>query len=174
MTAEIDPVTDIDRLIEISNYDLFSPEIRDKLHAFARRAAERFDLPSGMVSIVLDTAQYWAGMHGVDGWRADAEGTPVEWAFCATVVRTGSMYVVEDAAIDEVQRDNPLVTEDGQRCYAGAPLITKSGHVLGAYCVAGNEPRKFTEEEVADLAAMADEVVAEIESHPIDHSPLPA
>ncbi|MGD0810362.1 MAG: GAF domain-containing protein [Acidimicrobiales bacterium] len=155
----------MERLVEISNYDLFSTEVRTTLDDFARRAAERFGLPTAMISIVLDTAQYWAGMHGVDGWKAEAQGTPVEWAFCANVVRTGHSYVVENAEIDELQRDNPLVTEDGQRCYAGAPLITPSGHVLGACCVVGNEPRTFTPAEIDELAAMADEVVAELEQH---------
>lgn len=162
---DVDPVSDVDRLREISEFDLYSDDVREKLHDFARRAAERFDLPHGMVSIVLDSAQYWAGMHGVEGWRAEAEGTPVEWAFCANVVRRRDTYVVENAELDPLQHDNPLVTEDGQRCYAGAPLITSKGFVLGAYCVGGDDPREFSDEEIAELRVMADEVVAELERH---------
>jgi PAS domain S-box-containing protein len=168
-----DPLTDINRLIEISNYDLFSPQVRAELDQWAQRAATRFDLPAGMVSIVLEGAQYWAGMYGVDGWKADANGTPVEWAFCATVVRTGEIYVVEDATTDDRQKDNPLVKDFGQRCYAGAPLTTSSGYVLGAYCVAGDEARKFTEGELAELSSMADEVLQVIERHRVvDDTPL--
>ena len=162
-----DPVHDIDRLMEVASIDLFDPEVRAVLDDFARRAAEHFHQDCGMVSIVLDGAQFFAGAHGVEGWIAEAEGTPVEWAFCANVVRRGSTYVVENAAEDDHQRHNPLVTEDGIRSYAGAPLVTSNGQVLGAYCVVGNEPRHFTEEEIAELEAMADEVVAELELHRI-------
>ena len=159
-----DPVTSMDRLSEIADLDLFSDSSKVTLDAFARRAAERFDLPMGLVTVVLHDAQYLAGAHGVGGWIEEAEGTPVEWSFCATTVRTREQYVVTDAATDEVQKDNPLVTQDGIGSYAGTPLITSRGHVLGSYCVIGTGAREFTAEEMAELRLMADEVVAEIES----------
>ncbi len=163
-----DPVTDVGRLVELSSYDLYSDEVRAVLHDFARQASERFGLPMAMVSIVLDSAQYWAGMHGVEGWLAEAEGSPVEWSFCAEVVRSRSTYVVENAAVDELQGDNPLVTEDGIRCYAGAPLVTSTGQVLGSYCVCGPDPHVFTPEELDELESMAARVVTEIERHRLD------
>ena len=159
-----DPVLDLARLAEIADLDLFSPGARAMLDAFARRAAERFDVPIGLVTVVLDGAQVLAGRHGLTGWLATAPGTPVEWSFCATSVRTRRPYVVPDASVDEVQKDNPLVTEDGISAYAGTPLITSRGHVIGSYCVIGTAARQFSADEVADLRRMADEVVAEIES----------
>lgn len=159
-----DPVTDLGRLTEIADLDLFSAAAQERLDGFARRAAERFDLPIGLVTIVLADAQYLAGMHGVEGWLAETRGTPVEWSFCATAVRTGRPYVVPDAATDAVQAGNPLVTVDGFASYAGTPLITSTGHAIGAYCVLGTAPRTFTPAETNDLRAMADEVVAEIEA----------
>jgi GAF domain-containing protein len=159
-----DPVIDLDRLAEIADLDLFSEQAKATLDQFARRAAERFDLPIGLVTIVLNDAQFLAGTHGVTGWIAEAEGTPVEWSFCVTSVRTRQVYVVPDARIDEVQRDNPLVTIDGIGSYAGAPLITSRGHVLGNTCVIGATARDFTPEEIGELQRLADEVVAEIET----------
>ncbi|RZS89779.1 GAF domain-containing protein [Motilibacter rhizosphaerae] len=160
-----DPVTDAERLQEVGSYDLYSDEVRAQLDAFARAAAARFDLPIGLVSIVLDEAQYLAGTSGVEGWIDEADGTPVEWSFCVNAVRNRAPYVVPDATVDPLQHDNPLVTDDGIRSYAGAPLVTSSGHVLGSYCVIGTTPRDFTAEEVAELTRMADEVVAAIEQH---------
>jgi len=160
-----DPVQDLGRLLEVSRYDFEAPEVRAALHRLARRAAECFDLPIGLVSIVLDSALYLAGMHGIDGWMAEAEGTPVEWSFCANAVRSGQPYVVEDATVDAIQADNPLVTIDGIRSYAGAPLVTESGHVLGACCVIGTAPRTFTPDEVRLLVEMAQDAVDEIARH---------
>jgi GAF domain-containing protein len=164
-----DPITDIGRLLDLSNYDLQSPEVRDKLHEFAHQAAAKFAMPIGLVSIVLDSAQFMAGMYGVEGWMAEAEGMPVEWSFCAQAVRTGHPYIVEDAEVDPLQCDNPVVTVDGVRSYAGAPLISPEGNVLGAFCVVGVEPRHFTDDEIRELVAMAFEVVAELNKHRQEH-----
>lgn len=161
--SEDDPVQDVERLGEIADLDLWNPEVREKLDRFASAAAERFDLPIGLVSIVLDSTQYLAGQHGTGGWIADADGTPVEWSFCANTVRDRAAYVVEDAVNDDRQSSNPLVTQDGIASYAGTPLVTSNGFVLGSYCVLGTTPREFTAEELGELQRMAAEVVLEIE-----------
>ena len=160
-----DPVVDPDRLDEIADLDLFSAQAAAMLDEFARRAADRFGMPVGLVSIVLDSSQFFAGSHGVGGWMGEATGTPVEWSFCANTVRNRSRYVVEDAAHDARQCDNPLVVNDGVASYAGAPLVTSRGHVLGSYCIIGTDARHFTTEELDELQAMADEVVGELERH---------
>ena len=163
-----DPVHSLERLTEVAHYDLFSDDVRSVLDGLARRAANHFGTEAGMVSIVLDGAQYFAGRSGVQGWIEAAEGTPVEWAFCANVVRNQEPYVVPDATVDAIQHDNPLVTQDGIRCYAGVPITTPNGHVLGAYCVVGEEPHDFTAADVAELQEMAKDVVTVLEQHRSD------
>jgi GAF domain-containing protein len=164
MTLVLDPVTSFDRLAEIAALDLFSPRAQAILDRFARRAAERFDLPVGLITIVLDDAQVMAGAHGLAGWLAEVRGVPLEWSFCQTPVRTGQRHVITNAAVDARHRDNPLVTVEGVRSYAGSPLVTSRGQVLGSCCVLGNEVRTFTTQELDDLDAMAAEAVALIEA----------
>jgi GAF domain-containing protein len=162
-----DPITDLSRLVEVSTYDFESPQVREKLHEFARRAAQRLGEPIGAISIVLDTAQFFAGMYGVPGWIAEAEGMPIEWSMCAHAVASGRPYIVEDGANHPVHHDNPVVAVDGARCYAGAPLISPSGQVLGACCVIGVEPRTFNADDIAYLERLASEVVGELGRHRI-------
>ncbi|MFC0250697.1 GAF domain-containing protein [Massilia consociata] len=161
---ELDPVLDVARLQEIADLDLFAPEVSGILSELAKEASQKLDLPLGMVNIVLDEAQYIAAHHGVGGWIAEAQGTPVEWAFCRFAVRDRTDFVVEDAHVHERVKDNPLVTEDGLRCYAGIPLITSRGHALGSFCVAGTEARSFSEEEMQVLRTLAAEAVRRIEA----------
>lgn len=164
-----DPVTDVDRLMAVARYDLESPALTAVLDRYAAEAAGLLDLPVGIVSIVLNEALLLAGQSGLDGsWMAEAGGSPVEWSFCATTVRTGAPYVVADAAADPVQGTNPLVLLDGVRSYAGAPLVTSSGHVLGACCTIGFEPRAFTGADVAVLEGLSDRIVAELEAFVVD------
>jgi GAF domain-containing protein len=160
----IDPVKDVDRLREIAELGLDRPDPDPKLHALAREAAESLDLPIGLVSIVLDEAQFFIGSHGVQGWADEASGTPVEWSFCRNVVRNDDEFVVSDAVEDDVMRESPLVRYEGVRCYAGIPLTTSRGQVVGSFCVQGNEPRTFTEDELKRLRGFADRAVELIEA----------
>lgn len=161
---DLDPLLDVARLQEIADLDLFAPEVSEILAELAKEASQTLGLPLGMVNIVLDEAQYIAAHHGVGGWIAEAQGTPVEWAFCRFAVRDRTDFVVEDAEVHERVKDNPLVTEDGLRCYAGIPLITSRGYALGSFCVAGTEARSFSEEDMQVLRGLAAQAVRRIES----------
>ena len=72
------------------------------------------------------------------------------------------MLVCEDVTKDPRFADNPLILEKGIRFYAGAPLRTSDGVVLGSLCVIDMEPRQFSEADRERLQAMADEVMAKI------------
>ena len=160
-----DALHDEDRLQEIHDLDLLSPDVDAILGDIADRAASRLGLPVSLISVVLDEALHVAGMHAPDGlWLADTRGHPVEWSFCATSVRTRDAFVVENAEAHADHATNPLVTLDGVRCYAGVPMISSRGHVLGNVCVVGLEARSFSEGDVALLRALADEAVERIEA----------
>lgn len=159
-----DPMYSLERLQEIADLDLLSPDTDPILQDVAARAAAHLRLPVSLISVVLDEALHVAGSHGLDGlWLGETGGHPVEWSFCATSVRTRDAYVVESALEDAVHRTNPLVTHDGVRCYAGVPLISRRGFVLGNLCVVGLEERTFSGDEMAFLREMAAEAVARIE-----------
>lgn len=157
-------IQDRDRLEEIAALDLTSPEVDRILDEIATRAAQLLGLPISLVSVVLDEAQYFAASHGLSGWLQQTRGTPVEWAFCAHAVSSGTPFIVEDATRHEAVQDNPLVTREGIRCYAGIPLISRRGHALGTLCVIGTEPRPFSESDIALLRQLANEAVQRIES----------
>lgn len=160
-----DPLFDEQRLQEIHDLDLLSSDVDPILQEVAAQAASRLGLPVSLISVVLDEALHVAGMHGPEGlWLAETRGHPVEWSFCATSVRTRDAFVVENAQTHPDHHDNPLVTQDGVRCYAGVPLISSRGFVLGNLCVVGLEERSFSEGDVAVLRGLADEAVRRIET----------
>ena len=163
MTAR-DPLHDEARLAEIAELGLLGDDVDPILQDIAARAAAALGMPVSLVSVVLDEALHVAGSHGIDGlWLGETRGHPVEWSFCATSVRTRDAFVVEDATAHPYHRTNPLVTQDGVRCYAGVPLVSSRGHVLGNLCVVGLEERTFTDAELQQLRALAHEAVARIE-----------
>lgn len=163
--TDIDPIYDADRLAEIVELDLLDTAVDPILEDVAARAAAGLGLPVSLVSVVLDEALHVAASHGIDGlWLGDTRGHPVEWSFCATSVRTREPFVVENAQTHPYHRTNPLVVQDGVRCYAGVPLISSRGFVLGNLCVVGLEQRSFTEDEMVFLRTLAAEAVQRIEA----------
>lgn len=160
-----DPIHDLARLQEIEELGLLSTDVDPILADVATRAAESLGLPVSLVSVVLDEALHVAAAHGITGlWLDETRGHPVEWSFCATSVRTRDAFVVENAPAHPDHADNPLVTQDGVRCYAGVPLISSRGFVLGNLCVVGMTERTFSDTELARLRALATEAVERIEA----------
>jgi GAF domain-containing protein len=159
-----DPIYDADRLAEIVELELLDTDVDPILQDVAARAAEGLGMPVSLVSVVLDEALHVAASHGIDGlWLGDTRGHPVEWSFCATSVRTREPFLVENAETHPYHRTNPLVVQDGVRCYAGVPLISSRGFVLGNLCVVGLEQRTFSEDELVFLRTLAAEAVQRIE-----------
>jgi GAF domain-containing protein len=154
---------DAARLEEIAELRLNDSDLDAVLSDIAAEAAEHFGLPVALVSIVLDRAQYFRGAHGLDGWMATTRGTPAEWSFCQHVVRNREPFVVDDAETHPLMQDSPLVRMEGVRCYAGVPLVTFRGHVIGSFCVQGPDARSFTEFDLAQLHRYAKRVIALIE-----------
>lgn len=157
-------VKNIDRITELARLKLHEDQIDEILNEYAQKAAEEFDLPIGLVSIVLDDVQKFAAAHGTGGWIGEVNGTPVEWAFCANSVESGQPFIVEDADTHEKMKNTPLVTMDNVKCYAGAPMVTSNGFVIGNFCVIGDKSRSFKEEEVTRLKEYAKLATERIES----------
>lgn len=166
MTAptQSDPLRDAERLQEIAELGLLSPDVDPVLQEIAERAAAELGMPVSLVSVVLDEALHVAAAHGITGlWLDETRGHPVEWSFCATSVRTREPFVVDSATTHAEHRTNPLVTQDGVRCYAGVPLISSRGFVLGNLCVVGLEERTFSEADMETLRRLTAEAVRRIE-----------
>lgn len=152
-----------ERLAEVARLGLDVSDGDATIDAALETAARTLGLPVALATVVLDDAQHFVAARGLSGWLADAGGTPIEWSFCRHAVADRAPFVVEDATRHPALASNPLVTEDGIRCYAGAPLVTSAGQAVGALCVIGHAPRTFSAEEIAQLEALAAGVVAHLE-----------
>ncbi len=160
---EASAVYDAERLAEIARLGLDNPDPDPVLAEAVRAAAAAVGLPIGLVTVVLDEAQFFLASEGLEGWLSETQGTPIEWSFCRFPVAERAPFVVDDAERNEWLRDNPLVKRDGLRSYAGVPLVTTFGAAVGTLCVAGPHPHAFTPEDVEKLRALAKDVMTHLE-----------
>jgi GAF domain-containing protein len=152
------------RLREVAALELGADIDDPALQSLVERAATELGLPIAAISIVLDSAQYLIASHGLGGWIGAVSGTPSEWAFCRNTVDRQAPFIVEDASIHPIVRENPLVVFEGIRCYLGVPLITRNQHAVGSLCVLGVEPRSFSEADLDRLRVLANEVLTLLEA----------
>jgi len=142
-------------------------------HSFddvAKRVAEAFGAPIALVSMITDEQQLMPGAQGLPPDLNASRQIPREESVCGHVVASDEVVVSEDVTKDPRFTDNPLVLEKGIRFYAGAPLRTSAGLVLGSLCVIDMEPREFSEEERVRLQNMADDLMAELERNSEQHN----
>ncbi len=126
-------------------------------------AARLLGAPISLVSLVTDDRAFFKSATGLPEPWASRRTTPLAYSFCRHVVGSGDKLVVEDARRHPLLRTSPAVRELGWISYAGVPLTTRRGEVVGALSVIDGMPRLWSERDVALLEDLAACVVTEIE-----------
>jgi GAF domain-containing protein len=85
----------------------------------------------------------------------------------------GETLVVADTERDARFTDNPVAKTWGLRFYAGAPLRSAEGHVLGALCILDVEARTLGQRERELLEKLAADVVEAISRKEAERGPQP-
>jgi PAS domain S-box-containing protein len=129
-----------------------------------------FDFLAHLAAEVCDAAM--AGITFIDGERQFyksavgmvAPELPRDQSFCQHTIASADPMVVENALADDRFSTSPLVTGGPEiRFYAGAPLQTRDGAVLGALCVMDAEPRELRPHQLELLKGLARQVTALVE-----------
>lgn len=153
------PKNEDERLRALARYDILDTPPEESFDRITRLAAELFDAPIALVSLVDRDRQWLKSCFGVDFRQTDRQ-----LSVCTYTIMDADVLVLEDLADDVRFADNPLVTgEPGLRFYAGAPLLTPQGYALGSLCVIDTQPRTFSAEQVRQLEDLAAMVVNELE-----------
>jgi predicted PurR-regulated permease PerM/GAF domain-containing protein len=162
--AEI-PDNEDERVAALHATGVLKGAAREDLDAAASRAADVFHAGFAVISaidkdqeFILGQSKQLAGPLTWDG--TDMIVIPRSDAVCDHVVAQGEPLVVEDAERDPRFAENPTIKLWNARFYAGVPLRTADGMVLGALCILGAEPRILDDGEIEILEAMATDVVA--------------
>jgi diguanylate cyclase (GGDEF)-like protein len=162
MAAAPLPDDETERLGDLESYEVLDTDTDPRITPFVRLASQLFEVPIALVSLVDRDRQWFKAEIGLG-----ASETPRELSFCAhAILAPTEVMVVEDAIADRRFRDNALVTGNPHiRFYAGAPIISPSGHPLGTLCIIDRLPRTLDAPGRRRLADLAIGVGAVLDLH---------
>jgi GAF domain-containing protein len=160
MTAAIHPPDETGRIAATRRYDILDTPPDGSFDRITALAAQLFDVPIALVTIVDHDRIWFKSRHGLDG----VEQIDRDPGLCASAVLQDEPYIVEEARTDPRTLANPLVAgKFGLQFYAAAPLRTGDGHRLGTLCIIDREPRMFSPQQADVLQGLADIVMDEME-----------
>jgi len=154
------PTDDERRLQALREMLILDTPPEERFDRVVRFAAEEFDMPIVLVSLVDEKRQWFKARVGLDACETDRESS-----FCGHAIAQPQVMVVEDSHLDERFHDNPLVTGDPHvRFYAGATLQLPGGEIVGTLCMIDQKPRTLDDMDLAIFRSLRDLVVSELVS----------
>lgn len=152
---------DPDRLAALASYDILDTAPESGFDDIVRLTTFACDVPVALVSLVDRDRQWFKARVGFEPCQTDLASS-----VCAHALVQPDLLIIPDLTRDPRTAANPLVTgEPNIRFYAGAPLRTSDGHVLGSLCAIDGEPRPqgLTEKQADALRSLASQVVSQLE-----------
>ena len=129
----------------------------------ARLAAAVTGCRRAFITLVDERRSFWKSCIGVDAPEVAARQNPVRESFCYFLVGLdGAPFAIEDTTADPRTASHPSVGPMKIGAWAGYPLLSTGGQVLGSMCVIDENPHSWEPAELATLAAMARAVSNEI------------
>ena len=108
------------------------------LDSLTRAAATACGTPMAALNLLDTTRQWTKAQVGLPGMAE----TPREDSICTLVVASGGYIEIPDTRSDPRTRGKPCVSDARPIAfYAGAPLRTPEGEVVGTLCVLDDQPR---------------------------------
>ena len=132
----------------------------DVLSKFTNLVSKTLGVPSSFISVLDDEFQYIKAAHNFsvgETLRSDS--------LCQYVVEGDNPLVVPDTHLDDCFATNPFVIgEPFVRFYAGVPLKSREGLVVGTLCVVDGKPHAFSAEKLATMTLLSQLVISFLEA----------
>ncbi|MDO6585801.1 histidine kinase dimerization/phosphoacceptor domain -containing protein [Salipiger sp. 1_MG-2023] len=154
------PSIEDERLAELRSFGVLDAAADPAFDEVVDLLATTLKVPVVLISLVDENRQWFRARHGF----APSE-TPLNQSICSHAILEDGLLEIEDTLNDVRSADNPLCCGlvSDLRFYAGAPLITRSGHRIGTLCVLDNKPRRLSAAERKLLEVMARQVMRQLD-----------
>ena len=162
-TAPAAVLADPARLAALRATALLDSEPEQGFDRLTRLASYVLGVPVALVSLVDEDRQFFKSCIGLpEPWNS-RRGTPLSHSFCQHAVASKEPLVIEDARQHPLVSTNLAIRDLDVIAYAGFPLATSDGCVLGTFCAIDSQPRTWTDDELSFVKEMAESAMTEIE-----------
>lgn len=150
------------RVRAVADVGLLDTGDEDPFDRWAQRATELTGASAALVSLVDATRSFFKSFRLSDGSAGEGREVPIAMSLCREVVARDAPLIVSDAINDPRTKDYGAVRAFPVGAYAGVPLRSAEGHVLGSFCVVDPVAREWTEDEITALADLGAAVQSEL------------
>ena len=158
-TPSDDPCDDTDRLQALQRYGILDTPMEPAYDELADLAGYICEAPVALISLLDNQRQWFKAARGFA-----LRETPQKESVCRYAIRQSGVFIVPDLAQDPRFAHYAIVTQKNPlRFYAGAPLVTPDGFVLGTLCVLDHRPRELSAKVQDLLSALARQVIRLLE-----------
>lgn len=146
------------RLKALSSYQILDTVNEKEYDDLAELAKFICNVPIALITFLDENRQWFKSCFGLS-----ISETSRDISFCQYTIMDDEILVIKNATKHPLFKENPLVTQEPFiRFYAGAPLITPSGHRLGSLCVIDRQPRELNDDQRKALRTLADAVMTNL------------
>lgn len=156
--AVLDPA----RLAAVRRTGLLDTGPEEAFDRLTRLAATLLGTPFAFVTVVDDTRSFWKSCIGVGSIDPADRQNPVRESFCQYVVGADAELIVSDTRADARTAANPSIESMGVAAWAGFPIHSPDGLVLGTFCAVDTSARQWTPHDVEVLSTLAQAAAGEI------------
>ncbi len=150
------PVDEAIRLDALRAYQILDTEPDASFDDITKLASILCDAPIALVSFVDENRQWFKARVGFDGMETDRC-----ISICAWAILDDELFEVPDMLADDRFASSSVVLgEPFIRFYAGMPLRSSEGMLLGTLCVIDTKPRVLSSSQRDGLRALARQVSA--------------
>ncbi|QHG15788.1 GAF domain-containing protein [Nostoc sp. ATCC 53789] len=151
--------TEIARLEALRQYQILDTEPEEAYDNLAQLAAFICGTSISLVNFIDENRQWFKAKVGLD-----VSEMPRSIGLSYLCQERRNVVVVPDTLADEKLANNPVVTGYPYvRFYAGVPLITPKGDMLGTLCVIDQVPKELSQKQVEALVALSRLVIDQLE-----------
>ena len=148
------PKNELQRQAAVERYCILDTPEEENFDNITALMSQLTGAPVSLITLLDNDRNYLKSHHGVP-----FSESPRNISFCGHAINSEApVTIVEDASKDTRFADNPLVTDEGVRFYAGSPLVTPDGFRLGTLCLFDMQPRELNAAQLEMLQNMARQV----------------
>ncbi|HET8616223.1 MAG TPA: GAF domain-containing SpoIIE family protein phosphatase [Actinomycetales bacterium] len=155
-------VHDLRRLAAVQRSQLLDTPPDEPFDRLATLARDLMQCKVALVTVVDSRRSYWKARIGVDHLPDNRPEHLVPVSFSQYVVDERGPVLVSDTRHDPRTRDNPSVADMHIGAWAGYPVLSPDGQVLGSLSVMDDKPREWTDRDREVLATLARSASTEV------------